>query len=156
MLRAYRHGPALTPVKGCGRRLNDYGDIVVWERCMRFDRALWVHVVVLVGVALLAAHDSHAESVAPARRAELVNMVRQDCGSCHGLTLKGGLGPALLPDNLAGKPDEALVFTVMHGRPGTAMPGWSRFVNDAEAAWIVARLKSGFPPVAHTADAINE
>ena len=24
------------------------------------------------------------------RRAELVDLVRQDCGSCHGLTLKGG------------------------------------------------------------------
>lgn len=118
---------------------------------MRLGRSSWVHVAVLVGLAFLAAEDSRAEP-APARRAELVNLVRQDCGACHGLTLKGGLGPALLPEALAGKPDDALVFTVMRGRPGTAMPGWSRFVNDAEAEWIVARLKSGFPPFSPTLD----
>lgn len=131
---------------------------------MRFDRVLWVHVVVLLGLALLVAHDSHAEGVdapehrvepAPARRAELINMVRQDCGSCHGLTLNGGLGPALLPETLAGKSDDGLVFTVMRGRPGTAMAGWSRFVNDAEAEWIVARLKDGFPPVATHVEALR-
>ena len=121
---------------------------------MRFDRPSWVHIAVLLSLALLVAHDSHAQSVepAPARRAELVNMVRQDCGSCHGLTLKGGLGPALLPDTLAGKPDDGLVSVVMRGRPGTAMPGWARFVDDAEAVWIVARLKSGFPTLNLTSE----
>ena len=31
----------------------------------------------------------------PERQKELVRLVRQDCGSCHGMTLNGGLGPAL-------------------------------------------------------------
>ncbi|MCB1959307.1 MAG: cytochrome c [Rhodocyclaceae bacterium] len=110
-------------------------------------KSLWVHVLVLLGVAFVAAHSAHAQSAAPApdRRAELINMVRQDCGSCHGLTFKGGLGPALLPDALAGKPAEALVSTVLYGRAGTAMPGWARFMNAQEAAWIVAQLMEGFP-----------
>ena len=44
-----------------------------------------------------AAEDVAQPGASPdaARRAELVTLVRQDCGSCHGLTLKGGLGPAL-------------------------------------------------------------
>jgi hypothetical protein len=33
------------------------------------------------------------------RQKELIHLVRQDCGSCHGMTLQGGLGPALLPAN---------------------------------------------------------
>jgi mono/diheme cytochrome c family protein len=69
------------------------------------------------------------------------------CGSCHGMTLRGGLGPALLPDALAKQPAEALVATILDGRPGTAMPGWSRFMSVAEAEWIAARLQTGFPPL---------
>jgi cytochrome c55X len=81
----------------------------------------------------------------PARQKELVHMVRQDCGSCHGMTLQGGLGPALLPATLADKPAEGLVATIVFGRPGTAMPPWSRFLAEDEAQWIVSRLMEGFP-----------
>jgi cytochrome c55X len=86
-----------------------------------------------------------AEPAGPveARRAELTHLVRQDCGSCHGMTLKGGLGPALTRDALRDKPAESLVVTVLHGRPGTAMPPWGTFVSEAEAAWIVRQLQEG-------------
>jgi cytochrome c55X len=79
------------------------------------------------------------------RQKELVHLVRQDCGSCHGMTLQGGLGPALLPATLADKPVEGLVATVLGGRNGTAMPPWHRFLAEEDAQWIVARLMSGFP-----------
>ena len=81
----------------------------------------------------------------PARQKELIHLVRQDCGSCHGMTLQGGLGPALLPANLADKPAESLVATIVHGRPGTPMPPWHRFLAEDEARWIVAKLMAGFP-----------
>lgn len=80
-----------------------------------------------------------------ARQAELVRLVRQDCGSCHGMTLKGGLGPALLADNLRDKPAEGLAATIYYGRPGTAMPPWQRFMTEAEAGWIVQKLMTEFP-----------
>ena len=60
----------------------------------------------------------------PARRAQLIHMVREDCGSCHGMTLKGGLGPSLLPSALAGKADDSLEAVILDGRPGTPMPPW--------------------------------
>ena len=72
-------------------------------------------------------------------------MVRQDCGSCHGLTLKGGLGPALTPAALAGKPPEGLVATIIAGRPGTPMPPFRSILREDEAEWIVERLMEGFP-----------
>lgn len=81
------------------------------------------------------------------RRTELVTLVRQDCGSCHGLTLQGGLGPALLPDTLKDKPADYLKFVILQGRPGTAMPPWQRFLSDTEAQWIVSNLQKGFPSV---------
>ncbi len=80
-----------------------------------------------------------------ARRAELISLVRQDCGSCHGLTLKGGLGPALLPASLKDKPADSLKWTILQGRPGTPMPPWQRFLSEAEADWIVSQLQKGFP-----------
>jgi cytochrome c55X len=80
---------------------------------------------------------------APARRAELLHLVRQDCGSCHGMTLKGGLGPPLTPDALRDKPADSLMLTIVNGRPGTAMPPWRPFVSEAEATWIVEQLQKG-------------
>lgn len=80
-----------------------------------------------------------------ARQRELVHLVRQDCGSCHGMTLQGGLGPALLPNNLKDKPQEGLVATIYFGRPGTPMPPWKQFMSEAEAEWLVQQLLNGFP-----------
>ncbi len=90
---------------------------------------------------LLAATTSLADD----RERELVRMVRNDCGSCHGLRLQGGLGPALLPETLSGKAPEAMRETILRGRTGTAMPPWGKFLNETEAEWIVAQLMKGFP-----------
>ena len=96
---------------------------------------------VLAFVAASAA--AAADGPAPARRAELLHLVRQDCGSCHGLTLKGGLGPSLEPAALAEKDAEQMQFVILHGRRGTPMPPWSTFVSEAEARWIVEQLRKG-------------
>lgn len=99
---------------------------------------------------LVAAPLALAMEPAPAPKAEryreLVHIVRQDCGSCHGLTLRGGLGPALTANALADKPAEGLAATIIGGRPGTAMPPFRGIVSEAEAEWIVDQLMRGFPP----------
>lgn len=79
------------------------------------------------------------------RETELIRLVRQDCGSCHGMTLKGGLGLPLTPEALRGKPADSLVSTVIYGRPGTAMPPWKTILSEQDAEWIVKRLLEGFP-----------
>ena len=79
------------------------------------------------------------------RQNELIRLVRQDCGSCHGLQLTGGLGPALTPEALKHRPAESLIGTLLHGRPGTAMPPWKELLSEADAAWIVHALERGFP-----------
>jgi cytochrome c55X len=79
------------------------------------------------------------------RQTVLRNMLNHDCGACHGLTLKGGLGPALLPEALAGKPDEFLISTILNGRPDTAMPPWQPFMNCEEAAWLIGFLRKPLP-----------
>lgn len=77
------------------------------------------------------------------RQEELLHLLRHDCGSCHGMTLKGGLGPSLLPEALEGKPAEFLEFTILNGRHGSAMPPWAGILTAEEARWIVQRLLDG-------------
>jgi cytochrome c55X len=102
---------------------------------------LWI-----AGLALsLMALPSFADQPPPARRAALVELVRQDCGSCHGLTLKGGLGPSLEPAALADKDASFLSYVILHGRRGTPMPPWREHLSETEAQWIVEQLKKGLP-----------
>jgi cytochrome c55X len=102
-----------------------------------------------LGSLLFSAGVACAASAAPdaARRTELIRMVRNDCGSCHGMQLTGGLGLPLTPDALRQKPDSGLAATILYGRPGTPMPPWQPFLSEAEAEWIVENLKQGFPNV---------
>ncbi|WP_162988008.1 cytochrome c [Stutzerimonas urumqiensis] len=80
-----------------------------------------------------------------ARQAQLENLLKQDCGSCHGLRMTGGLGPALTLEALAGKPRDSLIATVTYGRPGTAMPGWQPLLSEQDIAWLVDTLLHGYP-----------
>lgn len=86
-----------------------------------------------------------AATLHPQRQLELIRFVRHDCGSCHGLTLTGGLGPALSAQALQHKPAPYLKTVILDGRHGTAMPAWSPLLSEADAAWIAERLLAGFP-----------
>ena len=88
---------------------------------------------------------TEAVAPSPARQAELLNLARQDCGSCHGLRFEGGLGVPLTPAALKEKPFEALRATILYGRNGTTMPPWNPFLTEAEAGWLVQMLLKGLP-----------
>ena len=96
-----------------------------------------------VALALTSGTAFAADNLGQARQDELMHRLRHDCGSCHGMTMKGGLGPALLPAALAGKPDDALVDIILTGIPGTPMPPWAFEVSRDEATWLVRRMKEG-------------
>lgn len=78
-----------------------------------------------------------------ARQNELLYFIKHDCGSCHGMTLKGGLGPALLPERLSAQPKDYLVTTILEGRKDTAMPPWKTMLSQDDAIWITEQLQSG-------------
>ena len=77
------------------------------------------------------------------RRAELVRMLRHDCGACHGLRLDGGLGPPLTPETLAGVAPAVLEQVVLEGRRGTPMPPWKALLSPGEARWMVRAMQTG-------------
>ena len=73
----------------------------------------------------------------------LTNLVKQDCGSCHGIDMGGGLGRPLTAEALAGVDTETLKQIILYGIPETAMPGWHGLISESDAAWIAAGLKEG-------------
>jgi cytochrome c55X len=103
---------------------------------------LWPSIVVTSLVAVAPAVAS--ETVSDAAR--LANLVRQDCGSCHGLRLKGGLGKPLTPQYLRIWSSEQLVSIILDGVPGTPMPPWRPLLSEPDARWIADRLQHGDLP----------
>ena len=102
----------------------------------------WQAAILLLALAFTGTTGARADPT-PTRQHELIHRLVQDCGSCHGLTLKGGLGPPLLPTALADKPEETLVQVILHGIPETPMPPWAFEIEEAEAAWLVRQMKEG-------------
>ncbi|MEZ5685331.1 MAG: cytochrome c [Paracoccaceae bacterium] len=64
----------------------------------------------------------------------------QDCGSCHGLTRKGGLGSPLTREALEGMDRQVIAEIILDGMPGTAMPPWRPLMTEEEAYWIADYL----------------
>lgn len=93
----------------------------------------------LLGLILLVPVYSDS-NISISRQQDLRNLLIQDCGSCHGLRMKGGLGPALLPSTLVGKPAEVISAIILDGRPGTAMPAWRPLISPDEALWLASQL----------------
>lgn len=79
------------------------------------------------------------------RQAQLTHLVRHDCGSCHGMTLKGGLGGPLLPADLEHYSSEDVALLILEGVPGKPMPPWRGQLTGEDALWIAEQLKKGLP-----------
>lgn len=95
---------------------------------------------------IMAASAGAAFALDENRQRELTFLVRQDCGSCHGMTLNGGLGKPLTPQALAPLEADSIAYIILEGVPGQPMPPWKGLITAADAQWIAKRLKEGFPP----------
>ncbi len=82
-------------------------------------RALLGGGLLLVGLAALAAEPEAPE------------LYRQHCASCHGADRLGGMGPALLPENLKRLPKSQALRVITQGRPATQMPGFGESLSEA-------------------------
>jgi len=76
----------------------------------------------------------------PARAAEEPDAARlyaTHCAACHGADRLGGMGPALLPDNLSRLRKTAATTVIEHGRPATQMPAFAKQLGTAEIRTLV-------------------
>ena len=92
-------------------------------------------------VLLLVSSTCFAVEPSLERQSELRDLLKNDCGACHGLLLQGGLGSPLQPKDLVGKSDAFLIETIENGRKGTAMPPWKPFITTSEITWLVNLLR---------------
>ena len=100
----------------------------------------------LLTLLTIASAGVASADIAPERQAELLYLLKHDCGSCHGMRLEGGLGPALKPERFRQWDTEILAAAILHGRPGTPMPPWRPFITEPEAYWLAGQLKKGIRP----------
>ena len=110
---------------------------------MRTLRRLLPAISLMMSFGLFIGHNAQAQPLDQTRQTELTKLVRQDCGSCHGMTLKGGLGKGLLPSDLKEATVDDLTEIILDGVAGTPMPGWRGLLSDQEAKWIAKHLKAG-------------
>lgn len=100
--------------------------------------------LIVLAAALLTLVGATAAAEPDARRqSELLYRLKHDCGSCHGMTMKGGLAPPLVPEALVERDVDTLVAAILEGRPGTPMPPWAFELSPDEARWLVERLQAG-------------
>lgn len=110
------------------------------QPCKALLHLHWLETVVAL---LLTSTLASAGDLTANRKNELRNLVVQDCGSCHGMTLKGGLGSALRPVDLDGVEPSTIAQIILNGVPGKPMPPWRGLLSDNEAMWIAHALKAG-------------
>ena len=101
------------------------------------------HCLVLGLLAVIFAPGTAAAEISASRQSALMTLLLHDCGACHGLTLKGGLGPPLRPAQIGWKSEDLLVAVILDGVPGTPMPPWRTQITPDEAAWLARLLKRG-------------
>ncbi len=97
-------------------------------------------------VLLLLANPATGGEIPAGRAAELEHLVLHDCGSCHGMTKKGGLGSPLTRGAIAHYDPETLSGVILDGVPGTAMPPWRLLLSENDAMWIARYLLKGDAP----------
>jgi cytochrome c55X len=100
-----------------------------------------LYAAVLLAALLAGTNIRAAEPLSQQRQDELIYLLHQDCGSCHGMTLQGGLGPSLLPAALAGKPAQYLQRVISKGVPEKAMPPWENILQPEEINFLVVYLQ---------------
>ncbi len=112
-------------------------------------RVSYVEIAAAIALTCIALAAAIGDTIASApgltqeRQRQLTEFVRQDCGSCHGMTLKGGLGRPLSADMFEGRGADIIAEIILDGIPGTAMPPWRALLTEAEADWIAEALKRG-------------
>ena len=67
-----------------------------------------------------------------------VNVIyRKNCAECHNADRLGGMGPALLPENLKRLRKKAAIDVITNGRVATQMPSFREKLDDKQIQTLV-------------------
>jgi hypothetical protein len=73
----------------------------------------------------------------PGLSAEAKRLYEQHCASCHAANRLGGMGPALLPENLRRLRPDAAAEVIADGRIATQMPGFAHELDAEQISLLV-------------------
>src|SRR5688572_16198651 len=76
------------------------------------------------------------------RTGQIARTYAENCASCHGANLQGGLAPSMLDDVWThGGDDESLARSIREGMPEKGMPGWKQKLSDNEVRAMVIFIR---------------
>lgn len=78
---------------------------------------------------------------------EAKRLYEQHCASCHGADRLGGLGPALLPENLKRLRKNKAAKVIANGRVATQMPAFAKELDEAQIQLLVDLVYTSLPKV---------
>ncbi|MEJ2446015.1 MAG: cytochrome D1 domain-containing protein, partial [Exilibacterium sp.] len=90
-------------------------------------RAICIGLSALIGTAAACGNEPTAASA----------LYQKHCQQCHGSQRLGGMGPALLPENLQRLNRKSAAKVILEGRPATQMPGFSQVLSNADTEQLV-------------------
>lgn len=88
-----------------------------------------------VWIMLALAAPAHAQP-------DAAKLYSEHCASCHGAERLGGIGPALLPDNLGRMTGPRATTVIAQGREATQMPGFASQLGTAEIDALAAFIRT--------------
>lgn len=87
------------------------------------------------------------EAVATQVSDSAADLFSQHCASCHGINRLGGMGPALLPENLVRLPRSKAEQVIALGRPATQMPAFGSSLSTRQIKQLVQYIYTPLPAV---------
>ena len=72
-------------------------------------------------------------------------LYQQHCASCHGADRLGGMGPALLPENLSRLRKKAALRVIQRGKAATQMPGFADALAAEQIQLLVDYIYTSLP-----------
>ncbi len=76
---------------------------------------------------------------------EVHDLYKTQCASCHGLQRLGGMGPALLPENLSRLKKGKAHKVILEGRSATQMPAFKSLLSASQVAQLVDLIYTPLP-----------
>ncbi|OZG73059.1 cytochrome C oxidase Cbb3 [Hahella sp. CCB-MM4] len=102
------------------------------------------------------ADDSLSMAAKTRASTDTETLYQNHCASCHHPQRLGGIGPALLPENLGRLKPKLAIDVILHGRPATQMPAFDGTLSPSDAEHLASYIFSpSAQPVEWNDDAIR-
>jgi len=104
-------------------------------------------VLLIIAVVALVFLLMPKNSIAAPNSSKTEKLYQANCAECHNAYRLGGMGPALLPENLKRLRKKAAVEVIKNGRAATQMPAFKEKLNDKQIQALVDLVYTPLPEI---------